>query len=176
MIKEEDTLIIGKFQKTHALKGELNAIIDIDPECFVEGKPLIVEIDGILVPFYVDTYRKKGSLSILIKLDGIESEEEARKFVNKDIRMLISDAEKFGLDPYNDEDLIGYIVIDESSSNEIGIIEDIDDSTENVLFIIDNGGDIPLYIPAVDEFISKIDDEEKKVYMNLPVGLIEINS
>ena len=75
MIKEEDTLIIGKFQKTHALKGELNAIIDIDPECFVEGKPLIVEIDGILVPFYVDTYRKKGSLSILIKLDGIESEE-----------------------------------------------------------------------------------------------------
>ena len=36
MIKEEDTIKIGKFQKTHALKGELNALLDIDPEYFTD--------------------------------------------------------------------------------------------------------------------------------------------
>lgn len=176
MIKKEDTFIIGKFQKTHALKGELNAIIDIDPQCFDEGIPLIVEIDGILVPFYLESYRKKGSFSNLIKIDGINSEEEASKFVNKDIRMQISDAKELGINQDSDEDLIGYTIIDVSSLNEVGIIEDIDDSTENILFIVNNSKENSLFVPAVDEFISEIDDEKKKIYMNLPEGLIEINS
>lgn len=51
MIEEKDIKAIGKFQKTHALKGELNAILDIDSEYVSEGNAVVVDIDGIFVPF-----------------------------------------------------------------------------------------------------------------------------
>lgn len=51
MIKEDEIIEIGKFQKTHALQGELNALLDVDLDFAEEDHPLIVEIDGIYVPF-----------------------------------------------------------------------------------------------------------------------------
>lgn len=175
MIREEETIKVGKFQKTHALKGELNAILDIDPECFVEGKPLIVQIDGILVPFFLDSIRNKGTVSYLIKIEGIDSEEDARGFVNKDILLLKKDAEEYQISTDVDEDFIGFTIIDEKTGKIIGTIENVDDSTDNVLFIVNADKEFPLYIPAVDDFVSNIDEDEQKLYMKLPEGLIEMN-
>lgn len=65
MIEEKDIKAIGKFQKTHALKGELNAILDIDSEYVSEGNAVVVDIDGIFVPFFASSVRPKGSTSYL---------------------------------------------------------------------------------------------------------------
>ncbi len=61
MIKKEDIVEIGKFQKTHALKGELNALLDIDGDYAADGNALVVAVDGIYVPFYAESVRPKGS-------------------------------------------------------------------------------------------------------------------
>lgn len=177
MIEKKDITPIGKFQKTHALKGELNAILDIDPEYFLTGNPLIVEIDGIFVPFYAETIRNKGTYSYLIKLQGIDQEETAREFVNKEILMLTKDADDW-LDA-EEEDIdgfIGYSVINKLTDENIGKIEFINQETENILFgIKDSNSDI-FYIPAVEDFISEIDYEGKRIKMDLPEGLLEINN
>ena len=68
MIKKEDIVAIGKFQKTHALKGELNALLDIDGDYAADGHPLIIDIDGIYVPFYAETVRPKGAESCGFKV------------------------------------------------------------------------------------------------------------
>lgn len=176
MIREEDIIKIGKFQKTHALKGELNMISDVDPQYFVEGNPLIIRYDGILVPFYVDTVRPKGSVSYLVKLQGVNSEEEASEFVNHEIYMLKRDSEQWLEEEYIDSDsLIGYKVIDISTGNELGTVEGIDDSTANILFIVKSSDGEEIYIPANDDFITDIDDEFKLIRMSLPEGLLEIN-
>lgn len=177
MINKEEIINIGKFQKTHALKGELNMISDIDPEYFLEGNPLIVEYDGILVPYYVESVRPKGSTSFLIKLNGIDSEEAASEFVNKEIGMLRKDADEWLGEEYDDnESLIGYNIIEHSTNKIIGSIEDIEDSTANVLFVLEDQQGNEIYIPANPEFIVEIDDDNKKIIMNLPEGLIELNA
>ena len=179
MINDNEITEIGKFQKTHALKGELNAILEVDPEFFEEGNAAIVNVDGIFVPFYVAGIRPKGSTSFLIRLEGIESEEEAKQFVNKSIYALKSelapfleiDEEELG----DDSELIGYEIVDNDSGTSIGRIDGIDDSTHNLLFIVitDNGEE--LLIPAADEFILSIDDESRIIRMSLPDGLIDLN-
>lgn len=176
MIREEDTIQIGKFQKTHALKGELNAILDIDPEYFLQGGPLIVENDGILVPFFAESIRNKGKISYLIKIDGIDSEEKARQFVNHEIRILKSEASEW-LDEEELEDdsaLTGYKIIDAADGVEIGEISFVDSSTDNILFLVDDGSE-EIYIPASEDFIVEIDDEHKVIKMNLPEGLVDLN-
>lgn len=175
MIIQDEIVSIGKFQKTHALKGELNMICEIDPEYFLEGNPLIVEMDGILVPFYVSSVRPRGTTSYLVKIDGIESVEEALQFVNKEVNILKKDAEEIIEDFEEQDNLKGYKIIDVKTDEEIGEIIDIEDSTVNLLFIVKREGGEEIFIPANEDFIEEIDDEGKKIRMNLPEGLININ-
>ena len=178
MIEHSNISAIGKFQKTHALKGELNAILDIDSIFLEEGNAAIVEIDGILVPFYTASVRPKGSTSFLIRLDGIDTEGEAKNFVNKIIYALKSELASF-LDVdeseiTDDEDLIGYQIFDIESNEPIGRITGIDSSTSNLLFIVESADGEEIFVPAADEFIISIDDDKKLIEMNLPSGLIDL--
>lgn len=179
MIEIKDLTTIGKFQKTHALKGELNAVLDIDPEFFDSDPFLVVSIDGIFVPFRVTSIRTKGSFSYLITLSGIDSEEEAKKFVNKEIyarkhevRVFDNNGEDEG--EYAD-DMVGYSLIDNESGFR-GEIDNIDLSTANPLFIVidENGNEV--MIPVADEFVLNIDPENRIIETNLPSGLIELNT
>ena len=77
MITRAEISPIGKFHKTHALKGELNAVLDVEADLIDTKRPLIVDIDGIFVPFYCDSVRPKGHFSSLVKLQGIDSEADA---------------------------------------------------------------------------------------------------
>jgi 16S rRNA processing protein RimM len=69
--------------------------------------------------------------------------------------------------------LIGYTIIDRIKG-EIGIIEAIEDTTENILFVI-SYKNTELLIPVVEKFIEKIDDRRKAIITQLPVGLLELN-
>lgn len=151
-------------------------ISDVDSSYFIEGNPLIVDFDGIFVPYYAESIRKKGSTSFLVKIDGIDSEEEASEFVNKEIYILKKDAEELIEDElYDTDSFIGYEVIDSETGQLIGKIEEINDATTNVLFIIQSGEE-EIYIPANDDFVVEINDEQKYIKMKLPEGLVEINS
>lgn len=179
MIEEKDLTAVGKFQRTHALKGELNMILDIDPE-FLEGgvNPMIVEMDGCFIPFYAGSIRTKGVSSYLVKIDRIDSEEQARQFVNKTIFVLRSELKEYMLE--NDEVLIdnaewdGFDVYDKELG-ELGTLKRIDDSTVNVLLVIDTPAGDELYVPFVEEFIDEVDPEKKTIILNIPEGLVDIN-
>lgn len=179
MIEEKDIKAIGKFQKTHALKGELNAILDIDSEYVSEGNAVVVDIDGIFVPFFASSVRPKGSTSYLIKLEGIDSEYDAKDFVNKTIygikSELVSFLELDGDDVYEEDDFSGYGVFDDSSKEMIGVVSRVDSSTENLLFVVDTPEGDEVFIPVVDDFIQEINDEDKVIKMSLPDGLIDLS-
>lgn len=178
MILQSQIKEIGKFQKTHALRGELNAIFGLDPEFLEEGYPIVVDMDGIFVPFFADSVRPKGATTDLIKLQDVDSEEKARTFVNKTIYVLRSDMARFlDIDPEeldDDEEVIGYRVMDETGE-ELGTVADFDTSTPNHLLILDTPGG-ELMVPWAEEFVRDIDDDAKTLTVTLPEGLADINS
>ncbi len=179
MIEEKDLTAVGKFQRTHALKGELNMTLDIDPEFFeIETNPMIVEMDGCFVPFYAESIRTKGQTSFLVKIDRVDSEEQARQFVNKTVYALRSELKDFMAE--NGEELIdgndwdGFEVSD-IHFGPIGTLERIDDSTVNILLVIKTPDDEELFVPLAEEFIEEIDGDARRIILNLPEGLIDIN-
>lgn len=176
MIKKEDIVEIGKFQKTHALKGELNALLDIEDDFVADGNPLIVEMDGIFVPFYGESIRPKGAESFLVKLRDIDTQEEAQTFVNKAIYGLRADLVEYFDDPDMElkEDFIGYKVVD-ADLGVLGEVKDVDDSTENVLLVIATENGEEVYVPIVEEFIREIDDDRQVIETRLPDGLVDLN-
>lgn len=177
MIKKEDIIEIGKFQKTHALKGELNALLDVESDYMTDGHPLVVDIDGIFVPFYTESVRPKGSESYLVKLRDVDSQEQAQEFVNKSIYGLRENLMEYYDDPDMEltADFVGFTMKD-SRLGVIGEVKDVDDSTANVLFVIETPEGKTVYVPVAEEFIIAIDDENRIIETSLPDGLVELNS
>lgn len=178
MIKEEDIVEIGKFQKTHALKGELNAILDVNPEYLGDGNPLVLDIDGIYVPFYAESIRPKGTTTYLIKLRGVDIVEDAEAMVNKKIYGLRKDLMEYFDTPEEeivfDSDLTGFEVVD-TERGSLGVLKDLDDTTINTLMVIDSPEYGEIYVPYNEDFIEAIDAEESKILVNLPEGLVDLN-
>lgn len=83
MIEEKSIISAGKFLKPHGLKGELNVLVEFDSEILEEDYPIIVDVDGIYVPFYAESVRPKGHFSSLVKLQGVDSQEETGRLSTK---------------------------------------------------------------------------------------------
>ena len=179
MIRREDISEIGKFQKTHGLAGELNAVFDIEPEELRADIPMVIDIDGIFVPFYIESIRGKGHFSSLVKLAGVDNVDEAKPFVNKLVYIRKEDMIEIANedeDGFYADDLVGFEIDDcANGQKRVGVIENLDLSSENALFIVKDQNGRIVYIPAADELIERIDVDHKKLFMHLPEGLIELN-
>lgn len=175
MIVREELVHIGKIVKPHGLNGELE--INVNSELFevCEVPYIVIETDGIFIPFFIDEYRYKNDTTYLFTLRGIENEMEAKEMIKREIYI----HKKFLAEGVNASDMegtnyfIGFSIFSEDGKF-IGEVVDIDDTTENVLFLLHNNNKEELIIPASDDFVVDIDEERKKIIMSLPEGLLSL--
>ena len=85
MIKVEDVYRIGLINKPHGVHGELLFTFDDDIFDRMEADYIICMMDGILVPFFFESYRFRSDSTALIKLEGIDTEQQARRMTNVEV-------------------------------------------------------------------------------------------
>ena len=173
MISPSEVFKIGRIGRTHGVKGEVYFFFDDDVFDRVEAEYLILEIDGILVPFFMEEYRFHGNNSALVKFCDIDNQERARELTNCEVFFPHSLAD-------NDPDSISYAqikgfqLLQADGGQRVGIIQDIDDSTLNVLFeVLTDRGDTIL-IPASDDLIEDIDTQARTITIHIPDGLLSL--
>lgn len=182
MIKESDLTKAGTFTKTHGVKGELNALLDIDPDYFDDHDCFICLDEGIPTPFFIESYRPKGSAASLIKPENVDSEEDAKLFVGKSIYIDKREYREYLNENPDSEgeyasDLVGWNVVDSDSGNLIGEIVDLNVDTANPLFIVESAADgSRIMIPVAEEFITDMSEADKTIEMSLPEGLLGLNA
>ena len=169
MIKKEDVYKIGRIGKAHGVKGEVSFSFDDDVFDRVDADYLILEVDGILVPFFMEEYRFRSDNTALVKFEDIDTQDRARELTNCDVYFLRSEAD--------DEEeeltysfLVGFNIIDDQSGRNVGTIASIDDNTLNILFELEDG----TLIPASEELITDIDKDNKTITIALPEGILEL--
>lgn len=179
MLTQEMLVKVGVFNKTHGIKGEISASFDLDIEPG-ELRCIFVRMEGIPVPFFINEYRPKGSETWLLTIDGVDSAERASVFVNKPFFGLASEVkEAMRLDADADgfyaSDLIGFSITD-TELGPLGRIADVNDSTENVLFVVERPDGSETLIPVADEFINEIDTDNLMISTTIPKEIVELNS
>ena len=169
MIKKEEVYKIGRIGKAHGVKGEVSFSFDDDVFDRVDAEYLILEVDGILVPFFMEEYRFRSDNTALVKFEDIDTQDRARELTNCDVYFLRSEAD--------DEEeelsysfLVGFDIIDDQSGQKVGKIASIDDNTLNILFELEDG----TLIPASEELITDIDKDNKTITIALPEGILEL--
>lgn len=169
MIKEEEVYKIGRLGKAHGVKGEVSFQFDDDIFDRVDADYLVLDIDGILVPFFMEEYRFRSDTVCLVKFSGIDTQQRAQELTGCDVFFPRALAEE-GDEMPSMASLVGFKIVNVTDGKTIGNIADIDDSTVNILFELEDG----TLIPASDELITDIDVEQRTIRMNIPEGLLDI--
>ena len=169
MIKREDVYKIGRLGKAHGVKGEVSFQFDDDIFDTTDADYLILEIDGILVPFFMEEYRFRNDSLALVKFCDVDTQQRASELTGCDVyfpRTLAEESEgQLSL-----SSLVGFDIVEASNGKVVGKIAAIDDTTQNILFELEDGR----IIPASDELITNIDTNRQQIIMQIPTGLLEI--
>ncbi len=169
MIKQEEVYKIGRVGKTHGVKGEVSLHFDDDIFDRVDADYLVLEVDGILIPFFMEEYRFRNDTVCLVKFCDIDTQQRAAELTGCEVyfpRVLAEEADE---EP-SLNNLVGFQIIDAVDGLPIGSIAGIEDSTANLLFELEDGR----LIPANDDLVANIDIEKRQITMNIPKGLLEI--
>ena len=170
MIRKEEVFKIGVINKPHGVKGEVSFTFTDDIFDRVDCDYLILLMDGILVPFFMEEYRFRSDNMALVKFEDIDTAEEARRFTNVEVYF----PKKF-MDEQEDVTSWNFFIgfrVEDVHHGYLGEITDVDDTTINVLFSIEKDGE-ELLLPAHEEFIIDLDRKKKVMKVDVPDGLIE---
>lgn len=168
-IRRQDFLEVGSVVKVHGTKGELKFNltrgIKLKEWAFLEfrGKP---------VPFMVEWHKADMQEEVILKLQGIDSMDAAATYIGRTLLLPKKQVKKES-DIDTSLQLEGFMLIDDELG-EIGLIEEVIENQFQALARISYKGTHVL-IPLVEEIISEIDEEEKRIYASLPEGILEIN-
>ncbi len=164
----------GTISKANRKTGEVSVIFaQKNPP---ENEPLqtvFIEIDGGLVPFFVDEMSAISADGVRLLLCDYSEPDIAQRFVGCTVYLPMAknkDSDEGQTASY--DEIIGFTVMDENDQ-PLGVINDILESPEQDLVQIFEG-EKEILIPLVDDFILGLDTEKKILFMDLPDGLIEL--
>lgn len=166
MIREEEVYKIGKLGKPHGVKGEVSFHFADDIFDRTDCEYLVLKMDGIMVPFFMEEYRFRSGETALVKFCDIDTQDRAAELTGCEVFFPRDIAE-------SDEETLswaaitGYEIVDSGSGRTIGRIAAVDDTTVNTLFELEDG----TLIPAAEELIAEVDATNRRIVMNLPEGL-----
>ena len=169
MIRQEDVYKIGRLGKAHGVKGEVSVQFDDDIFDRVDADYLVLDIDGILVPFFMEEYRFRSDSVCLVKFCNVDTQQRAQELTGCDVFFPRALAEE-GDEMPSLSMLVGFKIVNNANGKTVGRIAAIDDSTANILFEMEDG----MLIPANDDLIEVIDAEQQQIKMNIPQGLLDI--
>ena len=85
MIKKETVYKIGRIGKPHGVDGEVSFHFDDDVFDRTDADYLILDMDGILVPFFMDEYRFKTDETALVRFEDVTTQDKARTLTVCDV-------------------------------------------------------------------------------------------
>lgn len=164
-------LQIAKVLKSNGTDGGLLfGFRDIDPEDIDLKEPVFIEYDGLPVPFFIESFKKKGSDKAVVMLTDIHSYEDAEEVVGRAVF-----ADESTVAEYEEEDemtldnLVGWTIFNDDV--KVGEVVDYEDIPGNpCLYVKTAQGEA--MIPLHEDFIISMDPENGEIRMSLPDGLI----
>lgn len=157
---------VGKIVNTHGLKGELRILstFSFKEKIFVPGFIFYVNEK----PYEIVTYRTHKNYD-MVTFKGFTDINDVLPLKGEDVYFNRDDLDS---NLILDSDLIGFDVIT-STSKKGKLISVIDGIKYDYLLV--SILDKTYYVPKIDEFISKIDIQNKTIYIHEIEGLFDEN-
>jgi len=111
---------------------------------------------------------------LVLKFAGVDSISDAELLIGSELQVPASERAELEAGAAYVSDLIGCVLFDRD--REIGAIRDVRFGAGEAPLLVMGSGKNELEIPYAQEFLVRVDLEGKRLDMNLPEGLLEVNA
>ena len=163
---------IGKLAATFGVQGQLVLEHSLGKKTSLKGLETIFieEKKDSFLPYFVTATKIKNDKEVYVSLEGLLSKEAAHFLVKKEVWLSEIDFKKFaaGAAPIS---LLGFMIV--NNEEEIGEVIEVIEQPHQVLCTILIEGKEAL-IPIHEDSLQKMDKKNRKLYVSLPDGLLDI--
>ena len=189
-------LQVAQVLKSNGTDGELIlGFREIAPEDINLQEPVFIIFDGLPVPFYIESFQKRGNTKALVRLTDICSQEDVEEIAGKAVYIEEDCLPEMSLEEDGFAALVGWVLLtpagipdqvgedeetvgeDEETAGddeemelyEVGEITDFIDIPNNPCIEVEteNGA---VMIPLHEDFIMSVDPEYKEIIMQIPAS------
>ncbi len=164
---------VGICGKTHGAAGEIKLRIDHGREeaCLTTAF-LFIDIDGSKVPFAIEGMRRTRDL--LVSFADVRDNSEASKFVGREVFLPSDEVDEAPIEIPSTLEYYHLTGMKLHANGEyIGLIEEVREFPQQEMAVV-MYQKTEIFIPLNASLIISIDEEEKKVEMQLPAGLLDL--
>ena len=170
MTDPDSVFHIGRIGKPHGVKGEVSFHFTDDVFDRVDAEYLFLQVEGLLVPFFMEEYRFRSDTTALVKFCDVDDANKASQLTGCEVffpRQLADDDDG----EITWAEIVGFSITDHDTGHDIGTIISVDTTTINTLFEVrlQQGG--TALIPAADDLVVNLDRKKRTIDMIIPEGL-----
>ena len=177
-------LQVAQVLKSNGTDGELVlGFREIAPEDINLQEPVFIIFDGLPVPFYIESFQKRGNTKALVRLTDICSQEDVEGIAGKAVYIEEDGIPEMSLEEDGFAALVGWVLLtpagipdqvgddEEMELYEVGEITDFIDIPNNPCIEVEteNGA---VMIPLHEDLIISVDPENRELIMEVPEGLL----
>ena len=171
---------VAQVLKSNGTDGELVlSFREIAPEDINLSEPVFIIFDGLPVPFFIESFTKRGNSKALVHLTDICSQEDVDEIAGKAVYVDDSQIPEMSLEEDGFAALVGWVLLtpaddrsdDDMELYEVGEITDFIDIPNNPCIEVEteNGA---VMIPLHEDLILSVDPEYQEIIMQIPAGLL----
>ena len=171
----QEFVTLARVVKTQGRRGEVGVELhsDIPDRLHAGVRILALAEDGSRRELQIEDAWPHQDLLVL-KFAGIDSISDAEPLVRTELQVPLGERAKRGAGAAYVSDLVGCMLFDRG--REIGAIRDVRFGAGEAPLLVVGSGKTELEIPYAQEFLVRVDLEHKRIEMNLPEGLLEVNA
>ena len=171
---DDDTILIGRVGRAHGIRGQVVVHPDTDfsEQRFREGAELLVSHRGAVHRRRIATVRFQQGRPI-VGFEGIATMNDAEQLTGAELRLPPSELGPLPERTFHHHELIGCEVRDTSDAL-IGLVRLVEGPMERSRLVVDSPrGEVQ--IPLADGICLSIDPAGRRIVVDPPEGLIELN-
>lgn len=168
-------VLVGRIARPHGHRGQVivNPTTDFPDERFAAGSVLHTWRDGRLATLIVAAMRMHQGRPVLT-LDGVETMDEAETLAGIELRVPASALTPLPEGTYYEHDLIGCVLVT-ADGREVGSVRAIEGGG-GVRRLVAGSGRGEVQVPLVHEICLAIDLARKRIVIDPPEGLLDVNA
>lgn len=166
---------IGEIYREHGIRGQVKVYLYSGSlDNFSPDKTITLKLDGQKSLLTKIENVKPFKKWFLTKFDKLQNIEEAKQWRKASIWIREEDLKTLDEGEFYLYELIGMEVWQDQNSC-LGIITELQGHDMNPILKVENSQKQEILIPYVSSWIEEFDQKQKRIFMNLPEGLVEAN-
>ena len=169
----ENVYWLGTISKSRGADGSI--VLKLDDkisERFYEMESVFLEIEGLLVPFFINVAEPFDQNNILLNLDSVTTKNQCKDLIGCKVYTHLSDVKIPNKKKSQYNYLIGFSLWDHKYGN-VGEITEILFYPNNPVFQVKQDQK-EIFVPLHEDIIIEINSQKKLVKVNLPEGLLDL--